>query len=106
MLSPASRRVFLIFLVVAVALSASFAQTRSARQKPELPKPPATQPDKVPDVTQDIETLKTDTDLVAVPVVASDDAGTYITDLRKEEFSIQEDGVVQQIAFFGKVAAP
>jgi Mg-chelatase subunit ChlD len=106
MLSPASRRAYSILLVVAIALSASFAQTRPARQKPDPPKPPATQPEKLPDETQDIETLKTDTDLVAVPVVASDHAGTYIIDLRKEEFSIAEDGVAQEIAFFGKVAAP
>ena len=32
--------------------------------------------------------------------------GVSITDLRQEEFAIMEDGVAQQIAFFGKVAAP
>ena len=55
---------------------------------------------------QDIETLKTDTDLVTVPVIATNTNGLYITDLRQEEFTITEDGVAQQIAFFGKVAAP
>src|SRR6185436_17043053 len=56
--------------------------------------------------SQDIETLKTDTDLVTVPVIATNINGLYITDLRREEFTITEDGVPQEIAFFGKVAAP
>src|ERR1051325_1786833 len=102
-----SRRAVPIFLVVAIALTAAFAQTRPASQKPNSPKPAPTQPpERPPDEPQDIETLKTDTDLVTVPLIANDSNGTYITDLRQEEFTIQEDGVQQQVAFFGKVAAP
>src|ERR1041384_7062653 len=102
-----SRRAVPIFLVLAIALTAAFAQTRPARQKPKPPKPaPTQQPETLPEEPQDIETLKTDTDLVTVPLIANDSNGTYITDLRQEEFAIQEDGVQQQIAFFGKVAAP
>src|SRR5215210_57213 len=101
MLSPASRRAFLLFLVVAIALTAAFAQTKPAGQKPK-PTPPATQPDKPPAEPQEVETLKTDTDLVTVPLIATDPGGLYITDLRKEEFTITEDGVAQEIAFFGK----
>ena len=47
-----------------------------------------------------------DADLVTVPVIATNANGLYITDLRQEEFTITEDGVAQQITFFGKVAAP
>src|ERR1043165_1280762 len=102
-----SRRAVPIFLVLAIALTAAFAQTRPASQKPNPPKPaPTQQPETLPEEPQDIETLKTDTDLVTVPLIANDSNGTYITDLRQEEFAIQEDGVQQQIAFFGKVAAP
>ena len=57
-------------------------------------------------VSQEIETLKTDTNLVTVPVIATAVGGLYITDLRKDEFAIAEDGVAHNIAFFGKVAAP
>ena len=101
---PASRLAVSIFLVVAIALSAAFAQTRPRSQKtnPNPPQPSATQSEE----PQDIETLKTDTDLVSVPLIASDKNGMYITDLRQEEFAISEDGVPQQVAFFGKVAAP
>lgn len=106
MFSPASRRFFSIVVVVAMALSLSLAQSRPSGQKPNPPKPPATQPADPPEESQEIETLKTDTDLVAVPVIATDTGGIYIPDLRKEEFTITEDGVTQEVAFFGKVAAP
>ena len=55
---------------------------------------------------QDVDTIKIDTDLVTVPVIATDRNGTYVADLRQEEFSLTEDGVAQQIAFFGKVSMP
>jgi Mg-chelatase subunit ChlD len=54
----------------------------------------------------DVETIKTDTNLVMVPVIATSTNGLYITDLNKQEFTISEDGVLHEIAFFGKVAAP
>ena len=55
---------------------------------------------------QEIETIKTDTNLVMVPVIATGTNGIYVTDLTKPEFTISEDGVAHEIAFFGKVAAP
>src|ERR1041385_3441880 len=101
-----SRRAVPIFLVVAIALTAAFAQTRPTSQKPNQPKPAPTQQPETPEEPQDVEKITTDTDLVTVPLIANDSNGTYITDLRQEEFAIVEDGVPQQIAFFGKVAAP
>jgi len=108
MFSPATRRAFAVLIVVALTLSISFAQTRTPRQKPNPPKPstPAAQPEQTPAEPQELDTLKTDTDLVTVPVIATDKGGLSITDLRQEEFAITEDGVSQPIAFFGKVAAP
>lgn len=98
MFSPATRRAFSVLLVVAIALTMSFAQTKTPRQKP-------TQPETTPAEPQDVDILKTDTDLVTVPVTATDHGGVSIIDLRQEEFAITEDGVPQQIAFFGKVSA-
>src|SRR5215208_1126464 len=103
MLSPTSRRPLSIFFLVAITLTTAFTQSKLTGQKPNPPKPPVETPPAEP---QDIETLKTDTDLVTVPVVATDNGGLYIADLRQEEFTLTEDGVAQQIAFFGKVAAP
>ena len=103
MFSPVSRHAFSTFLVVALALTAVFAQSKPAGQRPQqAPQPSATPPPE----PENIETLKTDTDLVTVPLIATDRNGLYITDLRQEEFKISEDGVPQEIAFFGQVSAP
>src|SRR5690349_12258586 len=102
MLSPASRRAFCICLVVTLALTAAFGQSKPAGQKPSQPQPAATPPPE----PEEMEKLTTDTDLVTVPLIATNRDGLYITDLAKEEFKITEDGVPQEIAFFGKVAAP
>src|SRR5262245_35887631 len=92
MVSALPRRIFSVLFVVAIALTVSHAQTKPATAPPEPP--------------QDIETLKTDTNLVTVPVIATSISGLYITDLRQDEFKISEDGVPHEIAFFGKLAAP
>ena len=84
MFSPAFRSGFSLFLVLVLGAPLSLAQTQS----------------------QDIETIKIDTNLVTVPVVATDANGVYVADLRQEEFSLTEDGVAQPIAFFGKVSLP
>jgi hypothetical protein len=44
--------------------------------------------------------IKIDTDLVSVPVIASDQNGVYVLDLKKEEITVFEDGVQQEIVFF------
>src|SRR5687767_2503438 len=77
-------------------------------------KPPVAAPQKPAKVEQvdeapaeqDLETVKVDTNLVTVPVIASSRTGRYIADLVKEEFKIAEDGVPQEIAFLATVNAP
>src|SRR6476469_2155242 len=78
------RRSFALALILALNLCSSLAQQQ----------------------TQDVDTIKIDTDLVTVPVIATDRNGTYVADLRQEEFSLTEDGVTQPIAFFGKISMP
>jgi hypothetical protein len=53
-----------------------------------------------------VETLKTDTNLVTVPVIATNRDGVYLPDLQQSEVSISEDGVKQEVAFFATVNAP
>lgn len=96
MFSAGARRFISVLVMVGFGLSLSIAQTKPAKQDPRPPQNP-----------EEVEILKTDTDLVTVPVIATDTVGgLYVADLRKEEFTISEDGVQQEIAFFGKVAAP
>lgn len=50
--------------------------------------------------------VKVDTNLILVPVIASDRNNIYTPDLKKEEFEIFEDNVKQDIAFFGTISQP
>ena len=49
----------------------------------------------------DQDPIRLDTTLVQVPVVVSEPGGRYVIDLTREDFTIFEDGVRQQIEFFG-----
>lgn len=100
------KKVAWIVAIAIVLLSASGAWAQSTReaQSPSPQKP--TSPGLSEPRQDDIETIKIDTNLVTVPVIASSRTGQYITDLRKEEFKISEDGVPQEIAFLATVNAP
>ncbi len=76
-------------------------QTVSPKPQPTL----ETAAEQTPEPSK-VETVKIDTDLVLVPVIASDLNGNYIPDLKQNEFTIEEDGVKQEIAFFATVSAP
>ena len=91
-----------IYLVALITLTGSVAlsQTKTGPQKT----PPTT--NAPTEDGQDAEVLKTDTNLVMVPVVATDRSGMYIPDLTQNDFSLTEDGVTQQIAFFSAITKP
>ncbi|HEY0323145.1 MAG TPA: VWA domain-containing protein [Pyrinomonadaceae bacterium] len=55
---------------------------------------------------QETETVKIETNLVTVPVIVSTRGGTYVPDMRQEEFTIFEDGVQQDVSFFATVTEP
>jgi len=104
-------KTFLVLILGFSVFTSGLAQSRRQSQKsPPATKPtPTQQAQPTPEPTppdQDIETLKTDTDLVTVPVIASSRSGNYIADLTKDEFKLSEDGVPQQIAFLATVNAP
>ena len=78
----------------------------TAPAQPRAQQKPTPQPAETPLPDKDVEKLKIDTNLVTVPVIASSRSGTYIADLKKEEFKLREDGVPQEIAFLASVDAP
>ena len=107
MSTPISR--LFLLLIVLISFAVASAQTRPSRPKPRAtPVPDLPKPDEMPapEVPQNIETVKTDTDLVNIPVIATDSNGKYVGDLLQSEFSIFEDGVQQQVAFFAKTSVP
>jgi VWFA-related protein len=54
----------------------------------------------------DGEAVKVDTNLVTLPVIASDRGGLYVPDLKAEEFTVSEDGAEQKVSFFATVSEP
>jgi len=94
---------FLLTLVWIVIPITRFAQTPQLPNQPQKIQP-AAQP--TPPDSQDIETIKIDTNLVTVPVIATDINGLYIPDLQQTDFRIAEDGLAQNVAFFAAISAP
>lgn len=115
-------RVFLIpvraFLIVAICLflSVDFSaqSARSGRpqsgsqkvQRPQPQKPSEPSQEKPPPEPAEVETVKIDTDLVTVPVIATDKNGLFIPNLQQNEFLVAEDNVNQEIAFFATINVP
>ena len=93
---------------LALSVSMASAQPQRETQRPREQKPATINPaEALPEPSQgDVETLKIDTNLVTVPVIASSRTGNYIADLRKEEFRLAEDGVPQEVAFLATVNVP
>ncbi len=76
------------------------AEAAEQKQKPAGKTPNA------PPAEQAGDTLTIDTDLVTVPVIASDRSDVYVSDLKKEEFTVFEDGVKQELVFFAPIKEP
>lgn len=97
----------LVYSVIAfLSLAACFAVAAQSQQerKPKAPQTADQAPGKGPEKGED--SIRIDVDLVNVPLVASDRGDVYVYDLRKEELTILEDGVRQEIVFFGTVREP
>lgn len=54
----------------------------------------------------DEDVVKVETDLITIPVSVFDRNGLYIPNLSKENFKIYEDGIEQEIAYFGTSDKP
>lgn len=105
-------RIVLICAFSIVAATAVVAQARGQRPRyPSQTKPPAARPTPPPvednnDVQDPQEVVKTDTNLVTVPIIAVNSDGIYVPDLSKTEFGVEEDGVKQEVSFFATVTEP
>ena len=95
--------VLIVTMVVLISSATAPGQTNRAPQRPQEQRPSSTE---ASPPQGEVETLKIDTNLVTVPVIASSHTGNYIADLKREEFKLFEDGVGQEIAFFASVSVP
>jgi Ca-activated chloride channel homolog len=78
-------------------------QTPSAQtpRNPTQSGGPPPQQDDTPD-----ETIKLDATLVNIPILVSDRSNRYISYLKAKDFTLYEDGVQQEVAFFGNEQVP
>jgi len=102
--------ILIILSVIAVfaafsGYTVSQAQTDKTASRPAATPAPKATPDD--SVGEDDEPLKIDTDLVNVLFTAADSSRRFITDLKKEDVRIFEDGQPQQIfTFYRQVDLP
>jgi len=78
------------------------ANNQARRQKEQKDKDAPARKKQIEDDT----TIRVDTTLVTVPVVAMDRAGKFAPGLRAEDFRVFEEGVAQEIAFFLSAEEP
>jgi Ca-activated chloride channel family protein len=79
-------------------------QTRPRADRKSQPRsqPPADASQKL----SEDDVLRVNTNLVTIPISVRAHNGTYLFDMRKEEFRIYEDGVEQEIGLFTSVEQP
>lgn len=100
------RSIAVAFLHLAIVLnSIALAPAQTTRRKAKKPQSAAPKSERPanPDVD---EVLRVTTNLVTIPVSVRSNDGTYLFNLRKEQFRIYEDGVEQEIGHFSSVEQP
>jgi Ca-activated chloride channel family protein len=75
-------------------------------RNPSATPPPVSLPAGFEQQVAEDDVVRVDSNLVTVPASIMDRDGRYITDLRKTDFQILEDGVEQEIAYFAPVEQP
>jgi Ca-activated chloride channel family protein len=104
-------------LVVAVLFAVGFAVSAQSRRVPptqsndksnqrDRPAQPTPTPEEEPPAEDGGEVISIDTRLVTVPVRILDRKNRFIGGLRKENFSIFEDGIQQEVGYFTNEAQP
>jgi VWFA-related protein len=112
MMGMARSRWSALRVMVLSAALAAFAVMHPGAQTPPPPAPPPGQaPPQQPAPQQPVQgqtqtqpgekpTFQTRVDVVTMDVIARDDSGQFVSDLKKEDFEIIEDGVKQELVSF------
>ncbi len=103
---------------VVVEIEDGYSESRPANRRPVFPgsrQRQAAKPDPKqqgqnsstpPLSSEDGEVIRVETDLITVPVSVFERSGLYVPNLRQSDFKIFEDGVEQEIAYFGTTDKP
>src|SRR5258708_18389945 len=86
-----ARRILAIASAVALMLELPFASLAQRAPVQQSPAPPAAQAP---------QAIRATTELVLVNVVARDKKGNLVRDLKREDFTVLEDGQKQQVSSF------
>ncbi|MET0626091.1 MAG: VWA domain-containing protein [Pyrinomonadaceae bacterium] len=86
-------------------------EKKNSQEKPaETPTPaPPQKQDETPADDEGLDegdTVRVETNLVTLPVIVNDRGGRYVPDLGGEDFTVEEDGAPQKVAFFATVSEP
>jgi Mg-chelatase subunit ChlD len=115
MKSPVFKSSMIVWLFFSIMFAAMAQSGRRTQNVPVQREAPKKTPQSEAEVKQspvnkaeapDPDAIKLDTTLVTVPVIASDRNGLYIPDLKAAEFTIYEEGVKQEVAYFATVKEP
>src|SRR6266404_2774141 len=97
----------LITLVLFGATTILQAQTTDPARRPPVLRSAGSYPSRQTEkVASNRDGPQTSPSLVTIPTVVMDRNGRYIANLRKEDFRIYEDGVEQNVAYFGSIEKP
>ncbi|HEX8637305.1 MAG TPA: VWA domain-containing protein [Pyrinomonadaceae bacterium] len=79
---------------------------KDSKKETKSPDQSADDAAKTASATPDEDVVKVETNLITMPVSVYDRNGLYIPNLRQADFKIFEDGVEQEIAYFGTAETP
>ncbi|MGH9793334.1 MAG: VWA domain-containing protein, partial [Candidatus Acidiferrales bacterium] len=97
------RAILAVILAAGILLPAGQLTALAQQQQPP---PPPQQPQEPKQEPQDEFAISLEVPVVTVDVVVTDNRGTYVSGLAKENFRVLEDGVPQQITNFTPTDAP
>ena len=81
-------------------------KSKKETKKEAKPQAQTTEAAKTDSANSDEELIKVETSFITIPVSVYDRDGLYIPNLRQADFKIFEDGVEQEIAYFGTTDKP
>ena len=93
-------KVLVLLVGLLFVIGAFFSQDASRAQQQKVPPSPSVSP--TPEIENDDEPIKIDTEVVNVLFTAQDKNRRLLTDLKKEDIRLIEDGQPQEIIAFGR----
>lgn len=101
------KRFIAIYIISSILATALSAQSGFKKQYSEsVSRYDTSDPVESKDKKDDDEIVRVETDLVTIPVRVTTKGGRPVPDIKQSEFKIFEDGVEQDVAFFGTNDAP